>query len=266
MLELFKSLAKTKAPPKPTPLRETSIGASDDDTMILMEAPSLPKKAQQLKADKTDGEGFPVADCGGMVNQIGYIDAKGEKSERLVTFFRISTRAGRWHLQGLCHDRDAFRSFRCDRILYCLDPETGEMQEDFFAYMADIFGVEAQSWQDGAEDNALKYSKDGARVLLFLANCDGEYHPLEREVICEYVNRRCGALGIPGNITGVMRFIDNSTADKYVYYDSLDNLMEENDAGHIRLLMQMAVRLTEADGFIKSEESQWIADLKAELD
>ncbi|MDY6960272.1 MAG: WYL domain-containing protein [Pseudomonadota bacterium] len=57
---------------------------------------------------------------------IGYIDSKGDKTERYIEAKSLEVREGRLYLWGWCEIRQGVRKFRVDRITALTDGETGE--------------------------------------------------------------------------------------------------------------------------------------------
>jgi len=258
MLDFFKKFGRNTKTPPPVHNSKIKVNAEDAPDMTVIDPAAFKKQAQSLE--------FPVADCGGMANVVQYEDAAGDISERRLTFFSIQCKKGRYYLSAYCHERNAYRSFRCDRIIHCVDPETGEVREDFFNYMAETFAVEKERWLEGAQDTALEKCADGIRILVFLSRCDGEYHTLEREVIAEYVEARCGYFSLEFDMAPIMRFADRLRPFDDIFYEAIDSIIEEDSTDHIKLLTAKAVRLVEADGIIKPEEYELLQEMKVELD
>lgn len=60
----------------------------------------------------------------GVVCVIGYCDAQGRDTNRLITCKRLEVRSGQLMLIAYCHSRKALRHFRVDRILEVIEPAT----------------------------------------------------------------------------------------------------------------------------------------------
>ena len=56
-----------------------------------------------------------------------YDDVAADRTERGVTIRRVLGREAPTHINGICHNRRAFRSFRLDRVVELRDEETGEV-------------------------------------------------------------------------------------------------------------------------------------------
>ncbi|MEM6681357.1 MAG: WYL domain-containing protein [Pseudomonadota bacterium] len=254
MIELFKKLGRGHRIPPKSHNAEISVPEQDADDTLLESAAEAPIS-----------EGFAVSDCGGMANVIAYKDSKNQISERRVTFLQIAAKKHQFYLSAYCHERSAYRSFRCDRIMHCVDPETGEIRDDFFDYMAETFGVDRDRWLSGQQDAALDKCKDGIRILVFLARCDGEYHPLEKQVIADYIDERCSYLSLSGDVASILRFAERSAPYDDTFYGAVDAIMEEDSRDHTKLIVSKAIRLVEADGRITDEEHSWLTALHQDL-
>lgn len=114
---------------------------------------------------------------------LSYVDEKGEPSERRFTCHAIVGFEGATHITGYCHERAAPRMFRIDRIRELACAETGEVFDPstHFELLRELGALRC-------EDKVMAHV---ARVLVFLARCDGEYHPLERTALEDQLHRYC---------------------------------------------------------------------------
>lgn len=114
--------------------------------------------------------------------QIVYGDAAGEMSERKITIRRISGHFGRPELiHALCHKRKSSRAFRVDRIQEMICVVTGELIDPYENAML-LHRLGALT----IEDKALTKL---AQLLVFMARCDGSYHPLENSALEDILGR-----------------------------------------------------------------------------
>lgn len=113
---------------------------------------------------------------------IEYTGSDGVDSARVITLRRIDGPAGSPQLIGAhCHTRDAYRTFRIDRIRSMVDCATGEELDPIMHCIALQRGGVLK-----CEDKAL------ARVMTimtFMARCDGEFHALEQEALDDILGR-----------------------------------------------------------------------------
>jgi hypothetical protein len=111
--------------------------------------------------------------------RIKYTDSAGKKSERSVEIKQFGEIGSSTLLIGHCHMRDATRTFRADRIEYCVDEETGQVVHDVRAYLEHKY---AES-PDHTKDLLIADEFDTLRVLLFVGKADGQLRIPEKEVI-----------------------------------------------------------------------------------
>ena len=112
-----------------------------------------------------------------------YVDASGEESERRFTCVCIEGFGEATRVKGYCHERKAYRTFRVDRIAELVCAETGELFE-----AVPHFELLRMTGALLVTDPVLTHV---ARMLVFLARCDGHYHPLERNALEQHVASYC---------------------------------------------------------------------------
>lgn len=113
---------------------------------------------------------------------IEYADADGEVTKRQITLRRLDGPPGNPQIIGAhCHVRDAYRSFRIDRIQLMVDGATGEVLDPIEHCIAlQRAGVLK------AEDKALARIM---RIMTFVARCDGQFHALEQDTLDDILGR-----------------------------------------------------------------------------
>lgn len=127
---------------------------------------------------------------------IEYRDSKGRVSRRRITVWHISesSRDGIPFLYARCHERQAMRTFRIDRIASCIDYD-GEVHDDVPRYLADILGMSiglatakedasARRWQLIVSD-----IRPDATLLAAISRCDGHVAASEVQEILSYLAR-----------------------------------------------------------------------------
>lgn len=67
--------------------------------------------------------------------RIKYIDRFGKSSQRDITTKSISMDFGDGAIEAYCHTKRGNRTFKLDRIIECIDLETGEFIEDVYRYL-----------------------------------------------------------------------------------------------------------------------------------
>lgn len=86
-------------------------------------------------------EAAELGHADGQCFMIEYRDVKGARSLRRITVRSLRRGAGDVPcLYAKCHERNAMRSFRVDRIENCIDID-GEVHENVHSFMTDTFGM-----------------------------------------------------------------------------------------------------------------------------
>lgn len=227
--KLMRSVRRLKVTPSLPAGRMPKLGAADD---------LLPGAGGR---DKSRGwAGFAV-----------YRDAKGERSERRITCRKLSGYGTIELVHAFCHERQAYRSFRVDRFEELMDIATGELLDPLPHFEA--------LRQQGAllmEDKALTRL---ALILVFMACCDGEYHPLEREAIEYCISRYMLRFG--GEDQDIERLLvrcDSLAPDGLDFLNCLKALSNLKNGPHIaRLVLEGTGSVIDADGYHHEAEIEW---------
>ncbi|MFC4668165.1 WYL domain-containing protein [Seohaeicola nanhaiensis] len=129
---------------------------------------------------------------------IDYRDANANVTRRRVTLLSVAE-VGHWkYVKAVCHERQAFRTFRADRILHFIDPKTGEVSE-VDTYFRDFLGVDLNGLADlaGLSFDPLLPARDEAgkiraalrpdiSLLVAVARADEHLDHRELDEICRY--------------------------------------------------------------------------------
>jgi hypothetical protein len=111
--------------------------------------------------------------------RIKYRNQNNETTHRVVSV-RQFDRANRTGLIiGHCHLRDATRTFRMDRILECVDMETGEVVDDVYAYLTEKY----QTSPEYNRDQLSTEQYDVLRIIFYVGKADGQLRAAERVII-----------------------------------------------------------------------------------
>lgn len=140
-----------------------SISSEDDEEIIR-----TPEKA-----------GKPVRDFIGHAYLLHYRDSRGAESRRRITIREIRIKQDVLHVWAFCHEREAARLFRVDRIMDLMDLKTGEL--------VDVIPFCSGLAQEDTTRAALRELRQEIAVLAFVARCDGYFHELENAAIVEHV-------------------------------------------------------------------------------
>jgi hypothetical protein len=208
-------------------------------------------------------DGPPIWDAltpiSGMPCIIGYVDSKGNATERLVTCQRIDLHREEQYLWAYCHTRTKVRQFRISRISEVSDPTTGETYttvEAFFSqFSVDNHHRSQPGW--GLSVNRKADLVALLNALVFVARCDKDYHSMERSSLESSIARywiRTEAEGDP-DTDSILMYADKLSPDAEIFWVSLhrcaDNPMLLN-------VLKSSIReMIDADGHIAKEEFYW---------
>jgi transcription termination factor NusB len=114
--------------------------------------------------------------------ELTYQDVNGSRSTRTV---RVSEYDGSNYLNGFCELRQQRRTFRLDRIISCIDTETGEVIQNIPQYL-----LEKYHHSPGyILDQALEKLSDILSVLYYVGKADGQLRAEERIILRAVVRK-----------------------------------------------------------------------------
>lgn len=108
-----------------------------------------------------------------------YEDGSGKRTERTVEVRRVGTYGQSHLILGHCQLRNATRTFLTDRIIRCIDPATGELISDTYAYLRGKY----ESSPNFARDKLYENEYDTLRVLLYIGKADNQLRAAEKVII-----------------------------------------------------------------------------------
>ena len=131
--------------------------------------------------------------------KIKYKDAKESITNREIYINKFGKASFGDFILAFCFLRDENRTFRTDRILECIDGETGEYIKDVSKYLEEIYFnsdayKEFQELQKRREEKEIskKYLDDFLskydnllKILVYIVRCDGTYNAKEKAIIKE---------------------------------------------------------------------------------
>lgn len=213
----------------------------------------------------------PVDDFAGLAFLLDYVDAKGDSSRRRITVQAIEARYGQSYIRAFCHERRASRSFRADRIRSITDLRDGQTYDDALAYLRHLAGdrvpsTAGQQPPDG-QDRAFGRCRDGIRILMFLARCDGHVHPRELDIVRDYCrdrteNERWGKLNY--ELAHLIEYASRQVPDAETFRRCLERIVEAADTGeHVRTIVSHAYAMAGADGVLNPSEKAFLAELRS---
>lgn len=200
----------------------------------------------------------------GLALVIEYENAKGEQSQRLISCKKLSLRANKHYLQAYCHQCESHRTFRLDRIVGVFDSATGEclnpVQAFFDQFALDEMAKSGLSWGLPVAVRADLIAFLNA--LIFVARCDQEYHPLEREaletaIIGFWLRREIS--GDP-DIEAIIKFADKLAPDGETFWIALHRIREIQPL--VTHFKRCAGDIIHADGIVHKLEGYWAVEIE----
>ena len=220
--------------------------------------PSLPAYDPDEDEEEFDELSLDLDGVAGVGCIITYADSKGSVSLRRVTCRKLSHRAAVLYLQGYCHERQALRTFRVDRMREVACGATGEVfvpGEQFFLRFA-VTNDGGSAVGFGLNPQLAADLRAGLNVLAFLAKVDGKVVPEEREVLSRY----CQSFGLryadaAFDCDGVCGYAAMLAPDAETFYVSLERLTRSGaPVGLTALTRQTAGQMIDADGLQHEKE------------
>lgn len=182
---------------------------------------------------------------------IRYTDSAGVESKRRITCRQLIGYGRAELVRAHCHERDAVRCFRIDRINELVCVETGEVFDPF-----ERFEDMRLHGAIPVEDKAFV---ELARVLVFLARCDGEHHALEQAALEHHFGRYAMRFG--GDDESIARVLKESgrlAPDGTDFVRSLRKFEHAALAPALcRFVIECASGIIDADGRHAPEELNW---------
>ncbi len=131
---------------------------------------------------EAEGNGEVADDSSAATAFIRYTDRAGVETKRRITFKRLSGHFGELaYIDAFCHERGAYRQFAISGIEEMICPFSGEVFDPMRRC------IELQS--AGALRIHDIVLTELARLVVFMARCDGELHPLEEGAIEDVFGR-----------------------------------------------------------------------------
>ena len=111
-----------------------------------------------------------------------YKDASDISTKRLVDIREADIGWKQGYLSGLCHLRNAYRTFRIDRIQRSIIPETGELVPDIQAYLRGVYKASPAF----SVNRLLHDACDVIRALIYIGKSDGRLTMKEKGVMLSF--------------------------------------------------------------------------------
>lgn len=239
--------------------------------------PSAPADvAARVAADFNDGADIAAPTTIDMVAEpisgfacfILYRSASGAETFRSITCHRIEVTDGSFVIRALCHKREQPRAFRVDRILEVADFQTGEVLGDgqYFERFVEGGTVAFQANDWGLSRSQKSALISGLNALAFMAKVDGQWHPLESDVVEAYVRSTWHRKEWPNDppLESIVAHARRLAPDAETFFAALKALSKSD--GSRRLIVQSLHALASADGVITDEEFQALCDMEDYLE
>ena len=254
---IFRRRAESASlPPPPLPPGEALDGMPAADA------------ADMLPAGKPSSGGPSYA---GLTFLLEYCDAEGKHSKRRITLQEIYVSDGYLYLRAFCHERQDGRTFRGDRMLALVDLRTGQRHDTPLAllteFSGEVFdGLVATGPEPSGQRRAMNRCRDGIRILMFLARCDGTFHPDERQAVAQYCRARCEAERwdkLDYDLERLLTYADRQYPDRDTFISCVERIVEKADTGeHLRMVLGSSALVVMADGTVTGAEAEFSRDLR----
>lgn len=206
----------------------------------------------------TDGTLQPIA---GFICAIEYADADGVVTERVISCRSYEYFNGKPRIGAICGASRKYKTFNCDRILVVSDAVTKDVLGDgsfFDQFVVGAYKSSNHDWNTTSQRKALIVA--GLNVLCFMARCDGRWHPLEEQVIEEFVCSLWMRLEWENEppIAEITAHARRLAPDGEVFRAAIGQYAHIRSAATI--LSRFVQRVIAADGVICDSEHHWSAE------
>lgn len=239
----------------------------------------LPSAPRQIVLPAVDDEQIEreteyLGDAEGQSFMIEYSDSGGRHSARRISVYGLSMgRAGIPLLTAKCHERNATRQFRVDRISCCID-YSGEVHDNVASFLFDNFGMSLAlaTRKSTAESEArwkdiLALIKDDAVLLAAMSESDGNVHSSEVDVATRHlasVVERTRISLTSSEIDMIAAYIRRLRPTGRSIARALDGIGRLG-ADSVTRLLRAAIAVLDADGRRHVAEIELLNQLSVEL-
>jgi tellurite resistance protein len=223
--------------------------------------PNLDLHVPEEDANEPDCGDALVANALSRFLAIEYVDAKNQESRRRITVLNVQKKGDDYLVNAMCHERGAMRSFRASRIRLCFDPNTGEVFEDVFGFLERRLLLSEPEIDPTAEATrrALQKFAPELSILVYLARCDGDYAPSEREAIMDFLQTAVYPASIDfGMASNHILSLEPCSA---AVFEALD-VIENEPPRRQKLLLDAVRAVVEADGELTPAEFEMLMEMR----
>ena len=236
---------------------------SDKFGEIYLRVPEFDDSEEVDNVDIALDKKLPELTIDGLALVLEYEDSAGKASTRLVTCKQLSVEADKHYIRVYCHHRAAIRTFRLDRIKEIFDPQTGECLSPVQAFFAQFAPDKISQSQPGWGLSASRRSDLIAllNALVFLARCDREFHPAERQCLENALTTFWLRMEVAGNpdFDDILNYADKLAPDGEIFWVAMHRMRESSHLAGI--FRRQAAIMAEADGVVKDVEAFWLLEI-----
>ena len=244
-----------------------------EDVIALGVTPKVHSKFEYLKSSSIsidDNEDTNIEidkellTVSGIPLVIEYKNSKNQISQRLISCKKLSIKGEKKYLHAFCHQCYGPRTFRTDRVIDIFDPESGEslspVEAYFTQFVADETSKRPFNWGLSVRDYANLVAFLNA--LIFVARCDKEYHPFERETLESAIVGYWIREELKGDPETdiIIKYADKLAPDGETFWLALHGIRERTYlTSHFK---KCAGDIIAADGVVNQREHYWAVEIE----
>lgn len=194
-----------------------------------------------------------------------YQDASNKLSGRNFTLRNLKTEWTEIRLSGICHFRNALRTFLASRVVEVTDLSTGEISEDGLEYFRGHPLLQGLNSAEASEKSpaawAVQECRDEIIILSFVAASDDDFAEAEEDQIVAHVlDFACDEAVTEAE---VRRRIRAYVPDELAFDRALSRICQ--GSGDPKALMRSLRRVVDADGELDTEEVAFVSEIAMKL-
>ena len=199
--------------------------------------------SEQPEASIASGE--RLSDVVGNVYGLIYCDANGDESRRRIKISHVDYVGDTFYVGAYCFERQAYRTFRVDRMMELVNMRTGEIHDSAMDWCRGLIAT-------GSAEEMMRMCIHDLNILGLLARCDGHLHEQEVAFMVEHV---LDVLGYPpkANVEAMSKVADAIYPDENRLEKSL-LIARRASAESKRRLLKSARRIVDADEILAEAE------------
>jgi hypothetical protein len=191
--------------------------------------------------------------------RIEYRDGAGSETKRDIQLMRYGPWEGGAILWAYCHLRQANRTFRTDRVLKCVDLDTGEVIDD----LANWLDAKYQTSPDRAIEHIIETAWDAVRVLFYVGKADGRLTQQERAILREAIRNMSDHPAIDDRRIDAL--IDSLDTPSLVAFKQAYGRLIKRDVALAERIVEIAEAIVETETALSQPEQEALNYLKIRL-